>query len=248
MKMHELLSIEASVQTAYKDMLNETESVFDRPDLFQEWIRHYDPIKEEDEHERGEVERHAITTTVDERLDFLRSFFVDSTDLILQKERTNQMASGELEIEGYTFPHLPVGFLLFLERRLQELKSVVMQIPTTPSSVEWKQDTSRGDSVMKAAHPEVTNRTRKRIVPVVLAEATPQHPAQVKESTEEQVIGKYTKEVWVGMWTPAQKSDTIVRIEEVYNAVRQARMRANEEQVDSAAQIAGSLWQYIFAE
>lgn len=69
------------------------------------------------------------------------------------------------------------------------------------------------------------------MIPVILAPATDKHPAQVKESTRDNVVGSFTLVKRSGAVTAVQKSEAIKQIDAILVAVKQARMRANETEV-----------------
>ena len=72
-----------------------------------------------------------------------------------------------------------------------------------------------------------TIRTRKRKKFLTVAEATKEHPAQVKEDVEDQNVGKYIKETWSGALTSARKAEILGKVDKLARAVKQARQRAN---------------------
>ena len=78
----------------------------------------------------------------------------------------------------------------------------------------------------------------------VLVEPTKEHPAQIEKWADDVKIGRITDTTWCSMYSPAEKSALIGRIQELLAAVKQARQRANcQEVVD--VKIANSLVQYI---
>jgi hypothetical protein len=78
---------------------------------------------------------------------------------------------------------------------------------------------------------EHTTKTEKIMVPVVLAPATDKHPAQVKESTKDSVVGTFSTVKRSGAVTAVAKSEAIKNVDELLVAIKKARMRANETTV-----------------
>ena len=69
------------------------------------------------------------------------------------------------------------------------------------------------------------------MTPVVLAAATDKHPAQVKESTADVVVGMFTTKIWSGAMTTQQKADVLALLDKLTVAAKQARNRANTVEV-----------------
>ena len=57
------------------------------------------------------------------------------------------------------------------------------------------------------------------------------HPAQVEKVTENKIIGEYVKTGWSSMITPARKAKLLDRLEGLIRAFKEARMRANNQEV-----------------
>jgi hypothetical protein len=164
---------------------------------------------------------------------------------VLQKEKTNQAATADIIIDGATIAEgVPATFLLGLETKLKQVREVYAKIPTLAPGIEWIEDTDKGDGVFKMANPEETYRTEKIIVPQIMYDATKEHPAQVDKIEEVKNVGKYTKNVWSGMMTSAQKSAILGKIDKLMRAVKKARQRANNTEIVKA-EIGQALFDYI---
>jgi anaerobic selenocysteine-containing dehydrogenase len=233
-KLHEILAVEPARRGAYEITLSESERIFaNRGDLFRAEVRTYEPFSEQDEKEKGVVDRKDMTTTVAQRLEYLKGFFVDHLDVVFQKETTNQKATGDIVVDGDVLAKdVPVTFLLHLEASLAKLRGVLEKAPTHQAGIHWVPDPSHEfEGVVKNEFPEETFKTKKIIKPFVLVEATKDHPAQVEKLTEDKPVGKFSKALWSGMLSPAQKSELLRRTNKMIEAVRKARMQANEAEV-----------------
>ncbi len=78
---------------------------------------------------------------------------------------------------------------------------------------------------------EVTYKTKKAIKHKVLYEATPNHPAQIEKWSEDERVGKYTKQMWCGLFSNPQKTAILNRVDKLIRAVKKARQRANRVEV-----------------
>jgi hypothetical protein len=121
--------------------------------------------------------------------------------------------------------------LLGMESKLADLREVFHAIPTLAPGFDWQPDVERGEGVYKSAHPHVTFRSKKTVRPVVMAEATKEHPAQVNAITEDVSVARIVTSMWSGMLTPAQKSELLERTDKLLRAVKRARQRASSVEV-----------------
>ena len=230
-KLHELLAVEADLEGRARNIMNETRKVFkEKPALFMGAIRTYTPFTE-DGIDYPE-ENQAMSTTVAEKLTYTNKSIVKYYDALLQKESTNQVAKADLVVDGEVIAKdLPATFLLGMESRLRKVREVYAMIPTLSVGTEWKADEGKGKGVFSMVHPEEKMKTQKTMKSTVLYEATENHPAQIDKWEEVENVGKYTKNVWCGMVSPARKSELLDRIDLLIRSVKKARQRANSTEV-----------------
>jgi len=239
-KLHEVLAVEADLEGKAKVMMKETEKVFkDKANLFTGWVKTYTPLDEEDT-VTYPAEHQEMTTTVPDRLEYMSKSISAWLDAIAQKEATNQVAKSDIVVNGeVVVKDVPATMLLGLETRLKSIRNSYVEIPTLEMGKAWTPDAGKGKHVFSAVHPEETFKTAKTKKSIVL------HPAQFPKANEggqsipavidkwdETVnVGKYTRQVWSGMITPARKAELIERIDNLIRAVKTARQRANNVEV-----------------
>jgi hypothetical protein len=246
-KLHELLAVEQDLAGTFKNILEETKTTFTKKAAHfmaaHRTLRYYDEEKERTE--KAPEEFQAMQTTVQAKLDYQQNHIVRYLDAVLQKEKTNQKAVADIVVDGMTIAsNVPATFLLGLESKLKQVREVYAKIPTLQPQIEWIEDPDKGEGVFKMQHPEETYKTEKVIVPQILYDATKEHPAQVDKISETKNVGKYTKQVWSGMMTSAQKSAILGKIDKLTRAVKKARQRANSVEIDKA-QIGKNLFDFI---
>jgi hypothetical protein len=172
-----------------------------------------------------------ITTTVPQRLKWFSGHAIKFFDLVLQKDKTNQKATADIEVDGVVLvKDVPATTLLMLESKLQEVRKVLDRAPTLPSTVRWVKDDVEG--LWVTADPVVTFTTKKVAKPVVLYEATKEHPAQVREVSEDIPVAKITQTTWAGLLTATEKATLLSRLDVLLQAVKKARQRANTTEVE----------------
>lgn len=229
--LHELLAVEGDLDGAHKKILEETVTTFTKKsDHFMGMHRKLEMFAEDGIKYPEEFK--AIDTTVQAKLDHMKKTEVRYFDAMLQKEATNQTATADLVVDGVTIgTGLPATFLLGMETRLKHLRSAYEHIPTLQPGLEWEKDTTQGKNIYKTSRPSEKLKTETVIEPVVLYQATKEHPAQVKEVSKVNTVGKYVQNNWSGMITPAEKSVLLGRLDKLIRAFKQARQRANTTEV-----------------
>jgi hypothetical protein len=242
-KMHELLAVEASVAGNLQRDVDETLKVFGRPEAFRKTSKAKVYFAEEDQ-KLNTNEVTEITTTVQDRLNWFSKHAVKFFDLVLQKDKTNQKAAADLVVDGVTLAtNVPATTLLMLESKLQEVRKVLDASPTLPSTVRWSKDDVEG--LWVTSDPVVTFTTKKVAKPVVLYEATKEHPAQVKEVSEDVPVAKITQTTWQGMLTATEKATLLGRLDTLLQSVKKARQRANTTDVEKA-NFGSDIFGYLF--
>lgn len=231
-KLHELLAAETTAVSASKKLLEDTRTKFaKKDDYFMGNLRTLTMLKDSVENEAIQAaarQEKELPTTVYDTLEYFFQFWAKAEDVMLQKNCTNQVAKADLMFKGEVLArNLPVDELMGLEARLKELRGLAQEMPTLDASKKWKNATDRGDHVFVTEAPEVQAKTEKIIVPVELSPATDKHPAQVKETSREEVVGKFENIRWSGAATTLQKAQMIEILDELIVEARQARNRAN---------------------
>jgi len=193
----------------------------------------------------GEEDHIEMTTTASRRLDYQNGFVIRYFDAVLQKETTNQTAKTDLIVDGVVIAKaVPTTFLLGLETKLKELRATYDDIPTLAPGIKWEKDALKGNDVYQTANPEIRFKTEKIFKVQVLYDATKEHPAQVEKIPETKDVGRYTRTIWSGMMSPAEKSRLLGRIDTLLRAVKKARQRANSTDVVKTT-IGQKLFEYI---
>jgi hypothetical protein len=246
-KLHELLAVEKELEDAAKKILRECETTFSKKDyLFKGRIRQT-AIFDSDVPAPADIVE-VVTETVGGKIRYVAPYVERTIDAALQKELTNQSAIGTIDIDGKKFEDLPATFLLGLEKRLVLLRETMSHMPTLPPGRDYVRDeTSEHKEIYKSKSPLETYKTEKNFKPVVLYEATKEHPAQVEKVSITRNIGMFTDTEMHGSITSAQKSSILGRIDKLIRATKKARSRANMQQVNTR-QIGEDLMKYLFED
>jgi hypothetical protein len=232
-KLHEVLATEKTVVGASDKLIEETRQKFSKYDHY--FVGHLKTLSMIEDSEANRVMAAAskaakdMPTTVEETLEYTLAHWARAEDVIATKNVTNQGAVADIEFRGTIFAEaVPVDELMGLEARLQVVRGLIQLVPTQDASREWSLDTSsRHKGAYRQNNVERTTKTEKITVPVVLYEATKEHPAQVKEVSRDVVVGTFEQVNWTGAATAKQKAEMMSTIDDLLIEVKKARMRAN---------------------
>lgn len=232
-KLHELLAVEGDLEGTWKKVMEEAKTTFaKKPGFFQGFHKQLEMFDEDDPLHNSVQDHQELTTTVHDKLSYIGEHGERYFDVLLQKESTNQTAVADLIVDGTKIVEgVPATFLLGMETRLKNLRTVYESMPTLPPGKNWEEDSIRGEGVYKLDSKEVTYKTKKTFQHKTLYDATKEHPAQIEKWEETENVGKYFTEHWTGMVSSAEKSIIIGRLDKLIQAVKKARQRANSVDV-----------------
>ena len=248
-KLHELLAVETSLENQAAKVRSELAGTFEKKrHLFGETRIVFTPATEG---ATPQVETQSdLQTTVTKELIAIQPFIAKALDASYQVALANTHAKADIVLDDDAnttlLTGLPATALLELEKRVAEVGALINAVPTLDPAKGFTADTQRGDGVFQA-RPVTKTRTRKTKKLYVKYEATKEHPAQTELLDEDQPVGTIQEQEWSGLITPARKSELLSRVETLARAVRRARSRANEAEIDPTKRIGQTLLNYVFS-
>lgn len=249
-KLHEILAVEGSKEGYFKDALVEMTNLFkNKLNHFNGFNKiltlHGEETPEKTAKELSETENQTLTTTVQAELNYLADVVANYVDVLYQKDDANQRAFADIIIDDKIIAkNVPATTLLSLENKLKQLRPVYDQIPTLQPGTSWQAEPSLGDGVYIDANKQIRTKTKKGFDFKVLTPATDKHPAQIEKWETVEDVGFTTLTRWTGMISVAEKVEILKRFDKLSQAVKQARQRANEVEVNKV-NIGRSLFDYI---
>lgn len=164
-------------------------------------------------------------------------------DVTATKDWANCEAKADVVIDGVTImAQAPVSYLLYLEKRLQDVRTFVSKLPTLDPSYDW---TTNPDGDW-ASPVVITTKTKKVPVVLVKAEATQHHPAQTEVLYEDVVEGRWNTTRFSGAMPGTRRDELLQRINRLTEAVKMAREEANS--IDITNQHVGqAFFDYLLA-
>ena len=190
--------------------------------------RHYQPRDEDGEHLPAESQR--VQVRVDDALSEVAAIQTKLFDLIATQDQANTEAKAAVIVDNEVIlREVPVTHLLFLEKQLTDLHTVVAKLPTLDPAYEW---TYNEAADCMATPPMESLRTKKLYRNHQVAAATKEHPEQVHLYNEDLPVGTWTQVLFSGA-IPASKRNAIRdRVRALRDAVVSAREFANTREVE----------------
>jgi len=243
-KLHELLAVEKDLENVFGGVVKEATKTFkEKQNMFLGWERHLEMLEEGKEPDTP-PEYQTMEETVPSKLAYVAKHGAKFLNAVYQKEATNQKAVADLIVDGNTIATgVPATFLLGLETKLKNIREMYQNIPTLAPGMEWKFDGAI--EAYRALKPEVKMKTAKTFKHKVLYEATKEHPAQIEKWEENVNVGKYVRNIWCGALTSAEKSRVLGHLDKMIQAVKKARMRANDIKTEQHDNIGEKIFEYI---
>lgn len=232
-KLHELLAVESDQRGQAEACRNDLKNTFEKKGHhFTKKIVTFKSTKEGLE-DRVESQLN-LQSTVGKELTWIGEKLSKVIDLGHQIDVANTQAKSDVMLEDGTvlLKDVPTTSLLRLEHRVVELRDLLSAIPTLDPAKGFEPDPNEGAGVFKA-RDHAQFRTEKTFEFVIMVPPTDKHQAQVKELMVDKPVGSVVTQEWSSLITVAQKGDMLDRVEHLLRAVKKARARANEHELDA---------------
>ncbi len=249
-KIHELIPVQQDKMAVAHSLTAEATNTFSKkPDHFQGHIRTV-TMYDEQRQQENTTDIKELVETVASKLDHVWESLLPAIDIEASKENSNTSAAARADVVvggKAVLKDVPAIALLALEKRLNEIKSLYVSIPTLDPTFAWEEDASAAlAGQMKTKHAAQAQKTEKVHDFKVLVPATDKHPAQVTEFTIDKNVASINVERVSGMVSPATKAKWLKNISDLSSAVKEARQRANMAEV-LPLNVASSIRSFIHA-
>lgn len=229
-KLNQILAVEKREKTTWNERLTSFYHKIQKTPLLSGLSRTYQPV--EDQADNPNVERfpdELARVQLNAMTEFRNAAqgLVRILDVTAIKDWANTHARADVKLADGTviLADAPVTYLLFLEKQLIDLETVVKRLPLLDPAYRWTYDEDM--NAWGWSTPVETVRTKK--IPRVLVKyaATDKHPAQVDVYNEDVTVGKYTKIEYSGAVPSSTVRDLLDRVQTLQRAVKFAREEAN---------------------
>jgi hypothetical protein len=251
MRLNQVIALEEGSKSRANNELTKVYHTLQKPTLLEGLSRTYRPIAVDDgkggKNELSEqlppVNQH-IQVRAEDILTDVSVTLAKWFDITATKDWTNTKAMADVVVDGKPLlTGVPVTYLMFLEKRLVDLHTLISKLPVLDPSEEWtKNDAQRAYST-KA---QDTARTKKVPKPVVLYAATKEHPAQTQLLQEDVLAGYWTQIKYSGAVPQSRQKEMLDRVVKLQEAVKKAREEANQEKAIEQT-IGNKLLGFLFA-
>lgn len=236
LKLNQIISIENETKTKTTQELTEVHKANQKPDLFSGHAKTFKPRDEDPSSPTGEQlppDGKQIQSFAADVIKTTREKWGRMYDVEAMREWGNSNAHADVAVGGEVLiKDAPVGFILFLEKQLPLVRKFVSELPVLDAAESWSMhDGERG---VYKTEPAGTARTKKLTRPMVLYEATKEHPAQVKEVSEDVFAGTWWTTKYSSALHPQRKAELLKRVDDLIVAVKYARERANDQHVNDS--------------
>jgi hypothetical protein len=246
-KLHEILAVEGQLESQAKKVRDDLVATFtSKRHLFEEKRVLFTPLEE---NAKVVIETQSdIQSNVQKELKWIQPFIVKSFDASYQVAEANTAARADVVLDDdaktVILEQVPATALLELEKRITELQTLVNAIPTLDPAKGFVPDAQR--TGLYKAREINKNRTRKEKTVLVKIHPTKEHPGQAELIDKDIAVGTIQEQEWSGLITPSEKAEIIARVEQIGRAVRRARSRANDVEVNTDKHIGGKILKYVF--
>lgn len=241
-RLNQVIAIEKGVRNEANKRITDAHHQLQKAAPLSGISRTYRPKDEEGEQLPPESTRVQINAeeAVKRAVDAFASLFA----ITLEKDGTNLHALADIVVDGVVLlNNVPVPYLLFLEKQLNDLKTLVAKLPVLDPSETWHYDDAVGAF---ASTPVETTRTKKIPRNHVKAAATDKHPAQVELYYEDVVVGYWKTIKFSGAVPQKRVTELLAKVDDVQKAVKFARESANSTEVVVRGEASRTLLNYIF--
>lgn len=241
-KLNQMVAVRKGLRARTEAAVTKIYHDFQKPALFAGMVRTYQPKDEEGE--RFPSERTMVQKTVEGALGDTAALLTKLMDVVATIDVANQDASAIVYVDDVAvLPPLPVPFLLFLDKQLEDLRTQVSKAPTQDPADRWTPDPAVG-----GARTDESKTTRTRKVPKVLVkyDATDKHPAQTEVYTIDEVVGEWSLTKFSGAVAADRKLTLLDRINALSDGVKKAVEAANQMEV-TQLHVGQQVFEYLLA-
>jgi hypothetical protein len=226
-RLHQMLAVLKNRKPTVEKTVTRNYQALQKPDLFKGATRTYKPLA--DDGQRLPSESAPVKVRVSDVLDTVQESLISLFDATYDVEEANQRARADIEVDGQVLlTQVPVTYLLFLEKQLTDIRTVLNTVPVLDPSIEWTYQQTSGLYM-----GPVTETVRSVKIPQVLVryEATDKHPAQTEVWQKEEPVGTWTTRALSGAIPQPDLKAMQARVAALLEAVKLARGKANEAEV-----------------
>jgi hypothetical protein len=242
-KLCQIIAIANGRKSHAASELTQIYHMLQKPELMAGISRVYRP--KEEEGEQLPPEKKNAQFSVGAAIIRAKGALAELFDTLAAQDFANCEARADVVVDGKPLLHgIPVTHLLFLEKQLIDLGTLVGKLPTLDPAETWSYDPA---IAMHRSEKTETTRTKKVPRNHVKAEATKEHPAQVEMYYEDTLAGYWSTTKFSGAIAVDERNEMLDRVRRLQDAVKIAREEANGIEAKNRS-TSGPILGYIFGE
>lgn len=228
-KLNQIVAVVNGKKTESEKALTEVHRKCNVLDLFNGLHRTYRPLDENGENFPDENK--PVQYTCEQALVDAKEILVNLFDVIATQDYNNSKATANVVVDdNVILEDVPVTYLLFLEKQLQNIGKFVSTLPVLDVGENWQRDPNK-DLYVSSVYE--TQKTKKCLQHKILYEATKEHPAQVEKWTEDVRVGLWSNQKFSGAMPLKEKKEMLNKVKKLQDAVKFAREEANSTEVEN---------------
>lgn len=228
-KLHQILSVESGIRAQTQKDLTDAHHGLQKAEMLAGIFRTYEPAREDGD--KLPPERQLLQTRVPEVIRRTCEIMEQTFDVIAERDWANCEAKADVVLESgaVLLADVPATYLLWMEKRLDDLHTFVTKLPVLPADIEWEWDSNQ--NCFKNRQEIKTVKTAKIEDYKVVVPATKEHPANVQKIVKDETVGWWTTQKYSGALPAKEVQLMKSRVEALQKAVKFAREKANEVEV-----------------
>lgn len=241
--LHQILAVEKGVKNRVNTALTAVHHGNQKADAFSGVNRHYTPLVE------GPAEELPSENVLVQRsgpnvLKQASKLLTELFDVTAQRDYTNTEAKADIVVDGQTLlRQVPSTFLIFLGKQLEDVRTLVTEIPVLDPAYTWTLDPNTG---LYASNVIRTARTKKVEGFVVVIPPTKEHQGKHEKITKDEVAGTWATTKLSGSLPAPRKEELLERVEKLIKAVKFAREEANGTTVKPMPSTGDAIFGFLF--
>lgn len=222
-RLNQVLAVEMGLKSRVEEERTAIYHTLQKPSLFDGLARSYHPLREDGEKKPSENKR--VQFKADELLAEAVTKMVAMWNITATKDYANCNAKGTIVVDGETVAsEVPTTFLLFLEKELINVRTLLTKMPLLDPAEAWQKDANSGIYKSDKIEKQSTAKVQEGIV---LAPATEKHPAQTQLITVDRPVGTWEEVRMSGAFPAVEQKRLLERVEKLIIATKKAREGAN---------------------
>lgn len=241
-RLAQIIAVEKQTKNNTNREITDAYHAVQKPDPFFGISKTYRP-KDEENGDKLPPENKKVQVKTEDVLQKTGEILTKLFDITATKDIANCSAKADVVVDGKVIASgLPVTYLLFLEKQLVDVRTLVAKLPTLDPAETWAYD--QGQDCF-ASEPAESHRSKKIKRTLTLAAATDKHPAQVQVFDEDETVG-FWKVIKYSGALPAKRANAILeRVDTLIKAVKFAREEANGTEAKDQ-RVGGAIFGYLF--